>query len=75
MDKKKQKHVRLSPLCYFANCVYAEALFDFEDWLENRCSWNFTKIIGKHMCKFIKKWFQHMCFPVNFAKFSKTPIF
>ena len=31
MDKKKKKHVRLSPLCYFANCVYAEALFDFED--------------------------------------------
>ena len=50
---------------------------------------NFTKIIGKHLCKnfFFKKiaglrsanllknrlW--HRCFPVNFAKFLKIPFF
>ena len=32
---------------------------------------NCTKIIGKHVCNFIKKWLQHGCFP---AKSSKTLI-
>ena len=35
---------------------------------------NFTEIIGKHVCNFIKKCLQHSSFPVNFAKFSKAPI-
>ena len=26
-------------------------------------------------CNFIKKWLQDRCFPVNFAKFLRTPFF
>ena len=46
---------------------------------------NFTNFTGKHLCwsklqgwrayNFIKKNFLHSCFPVNFAKFLRTPIF
>ena len=43
----------------------------------------FRKLTGKHQCwslfnkgagLFIKKRLQHMCFPVNIMKFSRTPI-
>ena len=39
----------------------------------------FTKFIGINLswsvlCNFIKKWLQRRCFPVNFTKFSTTPI-
>ena len=34
----------------------------------------FNKIAGLKVCNFIKKRLQHRCFPVNFRKFSKTPI-
>ena len=37
---------------------------------------NFAKFIGKHLCQrlfFKKKSFRHMCFPLNFPKFLRTP--
>ena len=34
----------------------------------------FNKVAGLQACIFIKKRFQHRCFPVNIAKFLKTPI-
>ena len=45
---------------------------------------NFATFTGKHLCQglfmsgpkacnFIKKWLWHCCFPVNFAKFLRTP--
>ena len=35
---------------------------------------NFTKFTGKHLCQsLLKKRFWHRCFPVNFAKFLRTP--
>ena len=36
-----------------------------------RCLCN--KVAGPQPCIFIKKRFQHRCFPVKFAKFSRTP--
>ena len=42
---------------------------------------NFTKFIGKHLCQsltpatLLKKRLWHRCFPVNFAKFLRTPFF
>ena len=38
---------------------------------------NFAKLTGKHLCWslfWIKKIFQHSCFPVNFAKCLRRPI-
>ena len=46
---------------------------------EKSCFENFAIITGKHLCcsllstNFIKKRFQQICFPVNIAKFLKTP--
>ena len=40
---------------------------------------NFAKFLGKHLCQslmpatLIKKRLWHRCFPVNFAKFLRTP--
>ena len=34
----------------------------------------FNKIADLKACSFIKKRLQHRCFPVNFAKFLRTPI-
>ena len=34
----------------------------------------FNKVAGLQPCNFIKKRLQHMCFPVNIAKFLRTPI-
>ena len=34
----------------------------------------FNKVAGLRACNFIKKRFQHRCFPVNIAKFLRTPI-
>ena len=34
----------------------------------------FNKIAGLETCDFIKKGLQHSCFPVNIAKFLRTPI-
>ena len=44
---------------------------------------NFAKLIGKHLCqgvflkeiakKLLKKILWHRCFPINFAKFLRTP--
>ena len=34
----------------------------------------FNKVSGLQACIFIKKRLQHRCFPVNIAKFLKTPI-
>ena len=37
---------------------------------------NFAKLTGKHLCQslfFNKKKFWHRRFPVNFAKFSRSP--
>ena len=43
---------------------------------------NFTKLTGKHLCQslfeacnFIQKRLWHRCFPVNFAKFLRTPFY
>ena len=41
---------------------------------------NFANSTGKHLCwseacNFIKKRFQHGCFPVKFVKFLRTPFF
>ena len=41
---------------------------------------NFTKFTGKHLCQSLfltslKKTLCHRCFPVNFAKFLRTPFF
>ena len=33
-----------------------------------------NKVAGPQPCKFIKKRLQHKCFPVNIAKFVRTPI-
>ena len=37
---------------------------------------NFRNFTGKRLkaCNFIKKGFQHRCFPVKFVKFLRTPI-
>ena len=35
---------------------------------------HFNKVTGIHACNFIKKRLQHMCFPMKFAKFLRTPI-
>ena len=32
----------------------------------------FNKVAELQTCNFIKKWFQHRCFPVNIAKFLGT---
>ena len=34
----------------------------------------FNKVAGHKACNFIKRRLQHRCFPVNFAKFLRTPI-
>ena len=35
---------------------------------------NFSKFTGKHLCeRLLKKSLWHWCFPVNFAKFLRTP--
>ena len=34
----------------------------------------FNKVAGLQACNFMKKRLQHSCFPVNTAKFLKTPI-
>ena len=39
---------------------------------------NFANFTGKHLsrnCNFIKERLQHRCFPVNFAKFLRAPLF
>ena len=39
---------------------------------------HFAKFTGKHLCQpatLLKKRFWHRCFPVNFAKFLRTPFF
>ena len=39
---------------------------------------NFAKFTGKHLCQsltLLKKTLWHRCFPVNFARFLKTPCF
>ena len=33
----------------------------------------FNKVVGLNRCSFIKKRLWHRCFPVNFAKFQRTP--
>ena len=48
--------------------------------MKNAVLKNFAILTGKHLCwsffitKFIKNRLQHMCFPVNIAKFLRTPI-
>ena len=32
----------------------------------------FNKVAGLQACNFIKKWLQHKCFSMNFAKFLRT---
>ena len=32
-----------------------------------------NKVAGLSACNFIKKRLQHRCFPVTFAKYSRTP--
>ena len=58
-----------------------------EVFFQKRCSWNFAKFTGKHLCQslffnkvaglrpatLLKKKLWHSCFPVNFGKFLKTP--
>ena len=53
-----------------------------------KCSWNFAKLTVKHVCWILifnkivllqlvllfRKRLQHICFPINFAKFLRTPI-
>ena len=51
--------------------VYAKTLLDFEGWLEKTRRETIVMDI-LHACKFIKKWLQHRCFPVNFVKLSRT---
>ena len=34
----------------------------------------FNKVAGLQVCNSIKKRLQHRCFPLKFAKFSRTPI-
>ena len=42
---------------------------------ENTCvRVSFNKVAGLQPCNFIKERLQRKCFPVNFAKFLKTPI-
>ena len=36
---------------------------------------HFSAMSGLQVCNFIKKRFQHRCFPVKFAKFLRTPFF
>ena len=51
--------------------VYAKTLLDFEGRLGKT---RYRKTIADilHACKFIKKWLQHRCFPVNFVKPSNN---
>ena len=46
----------------------------FAGVLQNRCFEKLAKFIGKHLCwsHFLLK--LHMCFPIIFVKFSRTPI-
>ena len=52
--------------------VYAEALFDFKGWLEKTLDKKALVMDSLYAWKFIKKWLEHICFPVNFAKPSRT---
>ena len=59
----------------------------FPDVLPNKVLKNFAKFTGKHLCQslffnkiaglrpvaLLRKRLWHKCFPVNFAKFSRTP--
>ena len=61
----------------------------FADALQNRCTKNFTKLTGKHLCwslfliklqtwrpsTVLKKRLQHRCFPVNITKSLWTGFF
>ena len=39
--------------------------------------WNFVKLTGKHLCQslFLKKRLWRRCFPGNFTKFLRTPLY
>ena len=52
--------------------IYAEALFDFEGSSEKALLRKTVVADSLYACNFIKKWLQHRCFPVNFAKLSTT---
>ena len=41
---------------------------------ENTCvGFFFSNVAVLKTCNFVKKWLQHRCFPVKFAKFLRTP--
>ena len=62
-----------------------------EMFYKKRCSWNFAKFTGKHLCQILffnkvaglrpkpvtslTKRLWHGCFPIDFAKFLRTPVF
>ena len=52
--------------------VYAKTLLDFEGWLEKTRHRKTIVMDILYACNFIKKWLQHRCFPVNFAKLSRA---
>ena len=55
-------------VCQFA---YAEALLDFKGWLEKTLHKKALVMDSLYAWNFIKKWLQHICFPVNFANFQE----
>ena len=59
--KNRNSHRR----CSLKKAVF-KSLFFFKKNL-------FKKAAGLQVCNFIKKWHQHSCFPVNLAKFLRTP--
>ena len=65
---------------------HLSVLFPPEVFCEKGVLRNFAKFTGKHVCPFdkveglrpanlLKKRLWHRCFPVNFAKFLRTPFF
>ena len=58
---------RLSPLCYFANLFTPKSC----KRVDHRKTLMMDFLVA---CSFIKKWLQHRCFLVNFAKLSRTSI-
>ena len=65
-----QKKKRLLKQCYNKQTI--------EVFYKKSVLRNFAKFIEKHLCqnlfiKVLKKKLWHRCFPVNFAKFLKTP--
>ena len=59
------------PAMLVCRFVYAEALLDFDKWLEKTLHGKTLVMDSLYACNFIKKWLWHRCFSMNFAKLSR----